>query len=83
MLPEALTLPRPSLAANSVADVTRFFAPSRNLQQAAATIFALSAVLPLLLFLYVVWRFDLIWKTEASLGLLPALSISLLGFFSF
>jgi signal transduction histidine kinase len=80
MLPEAPTLPRPSLAANSVADVTRFFAPSRNLQQAAATIFALSAVLPLLLFLYVVWRFDLIEKTEASLGLLLALAISLLGF---
>lgn len=60
--------------------MSRFFKASRNLQQAAATIFALTAVLPLLLFLYVVWRFDLIGKTEAYLGLFLALLISLLGF---
>jgi signal transduction histidine kinase/CheY-like chemotaxis protein/HAMP domain-containing protein len=53
---------------------------SRKLRHAAATIFALTAILPLLLFLSYLWRFDLLVKTEVQIGLLLALVIALLGY---
>jgi two-component system NtrC family sensor kinase len=53
----------------------------RTLREAASTIFALTSVLPLLVFLYALWHYELLGKTAAQLGLLAALVIALLGFF--
>jgi signal transduction histidine kinase/CheY-like chemotaxis protein len=51
-----------------------------DLRRAAAIIFALVGILPLLLFLFFLWHFDLILRTEAHVGLLMALLIALLGY---
>ena len=53
----------------------------RTLREAASTIFALTGILPLLLFLYFLWHYALLERTAAQLGLLSALVIALLGFF--
>lgn len=58
----------------------RLFSSVMTLRQAAAVIFALTAILPLLVFLSYLWRFDLIGRTDAHIGLLLALVIALLGF---
>jgi signal transduction histidine kinase/HAMP domain-containing protein len=55
----------------------------RRLREAAATIFALSAILPMLLLLLYLWRFDLILQTEVQIGLLLALLVAVLGFVVF
>ncbi len=55
----------------------------QSLRQAAATIFAISAILPLLLLLFYLWRFGLIWQTEIQLGLFLALVVAVLGFLVF
>jgi two-component system NtrC family sensor kinase len=54
-----------------------------KLREAASTIFALTAVLPLLLFVYFMWRFGLLESTEAQVGILFALAIALLGYVLF
>jgi signal transduction histidine kinase/HAMP domain-containing protein len=54
-----------------------------NLRRAAAIIFALVAVLPLLLFVLVLAGADLLGRTEAQVGLLLALLIALLGYVVF
>jgi signal transduction histidine kinase len=54
-----------------------------SLRHAAATIFAITAVLPLLLFLHVLWRFEILAQPEAQVGLFLALIVALLGFVLF
>ncbi len=54
-----------------------------SLREAAGTIFALSAILPLLVLFFLLWRYQLIAKTEARVGLLLALLIAILGFVLF
>ena len=51
-----------------------------RLREAASTIFALTAVLPLLILVYFMWRFGLLQSTEAQLGIVLALIIALLGY---
>ncbi|PYM77863.1 MAG: hypothetical protein DME03_02710 [Candidatus Rokuibacteriota bacterium] len=54
-----------------------------KLREAASTIFSLTAVLPLLIFLYFMWRFGLLESTEVQLGIFFALAIALLGYVLF
>ena len=54
-----------------------------KLREAASTIFALTAILPLLVFVYFMWRFELLESTEAQVGIFCALSIALLGYVLF
>ncbi|OGK99219.1 MAG: hypothetical protein A3E31_09470 [Candidatus Rokubacteria bacterium RIFCSPHIGHO2_12_FULL_73_22] len=54
-----------------------------RLRQASVTIFALTAILPLLLFVFFMWRFERLQETEAQLGVFLALVIALLGFVLF
>ncbi|MBI4610281.1 MAG: GAF domain-containing protein [Candidatus Rokubacteria bacterium] len=61
----------------------RLLSRSRSIREAAATIFAVSSLLPLLVFLYLLWRYELVAETDAQLGLLLALLIALLGFVVF
>lgn len=56
---------------------------SVNLRQVAATIFGLTAILPILLFLFFLWHYDLVRETEAQVGLLLALLVAMLGFVLF
>ncbi len=51
-----------------------------RLREAASTIFALTAILPLLVFVYFMWRFRLLESTEAQLGIFFALAVALLGY---
>ncbi len=51
-----------------------------DLRRAAAIIFALVGILPLLLFLFFLWHFELLGHTEAQVGLLLALLVALLGY---
>jgi len=51
-----------------------------KLREAASTIFALTAILPLLLFVYFMWRFGLLNSTEVQTGIFFALAIALLGY---
>ena len=54
-----------------------------RLREAASTIFALTAILPLLILVYFMWRFGLLESTEAQLGIFLALIIALLGYVLF
>jgi two-component system NtrC family sensor kinase len=54
-----------------------------KLREAASTIFALTAILPLLLFVYFMWRFGLLESTEAQVGIFCALALALLGYLLF
>ena len=56
---------------------------SVKLREAASTIFALTAVLPLLVFVYFMWRFGLLESAEAQIGIFCALAIALLGYVLF
>src|SRR5262252_6497390 len=51
-----------------------------DLRRAAAIIFALVGVLPLLLFVFFVWHFDLAGNPEAQMGLFVALVVAVLGY---
>src|SRR5882672_1842720 len=55
----------------------------RGLQQAASMIFALVAVVPLLIFAYTLHALGAIRSTQAQISLGLALAISLLGFWMF
>lgn len=61
----------------------RLFTGTMTLRRAAATIFALSALLPLLLFFYILWRYELVPYTEVQVGVFLALIVALLGFLVF
>ncbi|MBM3819426.1 MAG: response regulator [Acidimicrobiia bacterium] len=54
-----------------------------SLRRAAATIFALSAILPLLVFFYFLRGSELVAETEVQIGLFVALVTALLGFLVF
>ena len=54
-----------------------------KLREAASTIFALTAILPLLVFVYFMWRFELLASPEAQIGIFFALAIALLGYVLF
>src|SRR5262245_37420299 len=51
-----------------------------SLRKASAMIFALTAMIPLLVLLSLLWRFELVTKPEVQLGLFLALVVALLGF---
>ena len=51
-----------------------------GLRQAAATVFVLTAVLPLLIFTWILHRLNAIHDGEAQIGLILALIVALLGF---
>ncbi len=63
--------------------VRRWLSRTVNLRQAAAIIFALTAVLPLLVILYLLNRVELLRKTEAQASLFLALLIAVFGFVVF
>src|SRR5215468_477274 len=54
-----------------------------SLREAASVVFALVALLPILLFVYLLSRAGLLHSTEAQVGLLAALVVSGLGFVVF
>jgi signal transduction histidine kinase len=54
-----------------------------SLREAASVVFALVALLPILLFVYLLSRHDMLHSTEAQLGLLAAVGVSILGFVVF
>jgi signal transduction histidine kinase len=56
---------------------------SMSLREAASVVFALAALLPILLFVYLFSRHDLLRSTEAQIGLLAAVVVSVLGFIVF
>src|SRR5262245_31200505 len=55
----------------------------QGLRQAAAIIFALVAIVPLLVFAWTLHVLDVIKRTEAQVGLALSLAIALLGFWMF
>ncbi len=57
----------------------RRFSGTVSLREAAGIIFALTAVLPLLIFLFFLNRFDLLTKAEAQISLFLAVVVALLG----
>lgn len=63
--------------------VRRWLSRTVNLRQASAIIFALTAVLPLLVILYLLNRVELLRKTEAQASLFLALLIAVFGFMVF
>jgi signal transduction histidine kinase len=54
-----------------------------SLREAASVVFALVALLPILLFVYLFSRHGMLQSTEAQLGLLAAVGVSILGFVVF
>src|SRR5216683_3069989 len=54
-----------------------------SLREAASVVFALVALLPILLFVYLLSRHEMLHNTEAQLGLLAAITVSILGFLVF
>jgi signal transduction histidine kinase len=54
-----------------------------SLREAASVVFALVALLPILLFVYLLSRHDMLHSTEAQVGLLAAIGVSVLGFVVF
>jgi len=54
-----------------------------DLRRAAAIIFALVGILPLLLFLFFLWHFELLARAEAQAGLFVALLVAVLGYVVF
>jgi len=56
---------------------------SNTLRQAASAVFALTAIVPLLLFVWTVHRLGALSKPQAQVGIGLALAIALAGFFAF
>ncbi|HYM67269.1 MAG TPA: GAF domain-containing sensor histidine kinase, partial [Patescibacteria group bacterium] len=54
-----------------------------SLREAASVVFALVAMLPILLLVYLLSRHDLMRSSEAQIGLLAAIGVSVLGFVVF
>ena len=55
----------------------------QGLRQAAAIIFALVAIVPLLVFAWTLHTLDVVKRTEAQVGLTLSLAVALLGFWMF
>jgi hypothetical protein len=56
---------------------------SNTLRQAASAVFALTAIVPLLLFVWTVHRLGALSKPQAQVGIGLALAVALAGFFAF
>jgi hypothetical protein len=56
---------------------------SRSLQQAASVLFVLMALLPLLIFTWLLYRLDALGHYEAQIGLAVSLALALAGFVIF
>jgi len=56
---------------------------SMSLREAASVVFALVALLPILLLVYLLSRHDLMRSSEAQIGLFAAIGVSVLGFVVF
>jgi hypothetical protein len=56
---------------------------SRSLQQAASVLFVLMALLPLLIFTWLLYRLEALGRFEAQVGLTVALALALAGFVIF
>jgi hypothetical protein len=54
-----------------------------SLREAASVVFGLAAVLPILLFVYLLSRADLLTHGDVQIGLLCAVVVSILGFVVF
>jgi signal transduction histidine kinase len=54
-----------------------------SLREAASVVFALVALLPILLFVYLLSRHGMLYSTEAQIGLVAAVGVSVLGFVVF
>jgi HAMP domain-containing protein len=54
---------------------------AKTLQQAASTIFVLTAILPLLVFMWTLYRLNVLGTPAAQIGLGLSLALALLGFF--
>src|SRR5574341_1136080 len=54
-----------------------------SLHEAASVVFGLAAILPILLFVYLLSRADLLRQNEAQIGLVLAVVVSVLGFLVF
>ena len=54
-----------------------------SLREAASIVFALVALLPILLFVYLLSRHEMLHSTEAQVGLFAAVVVSILGFLVF
>jgi HAMP domain-containing protein len=54
---------------------------AKTLQQAASTIFVLTAILPLLVFMWTLYRLNVLSTPAAQIGLGLSLALALLGFF--
>ena len=54
-----------------------------SLREAASVVFALVALLPILLLVYLLSRYELMRSTEAQIGLFAAIAVSILGFMVF
>src|SRR5215471_1026956 len=57
--------------------------PKMSLREAASVVFGLAAVLPILLFVYLLAHANLLAHTDVQIGLLCALVVSVLGFVVF
>lgn len=62
---------------------TRRRSRTMSLREAASIVFALVALLPILLFVYLLSRHDMLRSSEAQIGLLAAVFVSLVGFIVF
>src|SRR5436309_425165 len=60
--------------------LARFFGGAMGLREAVAVVFALVAVLPTLLLIYLLGPTDLVYRPEARLGLTVALVLSIVGY---
>ena len=59
---------------------TKFLWGTMGLREAVAVVFALVAVLPTLLLVYLLGPTDLVYRPEARLGLTVALVLSIVGY---
>ena len=55
-------------------------ATSSTLRQAASAVFAVTTVVPLLIFVWTLHSLDTLWRPEAQVGLCLALALALLGY---
>jgi len=55
-------------------------AGARTLRQAAAGVFAVTTIVPLLIFVWTLYRLDALYQSYAQIGLALALALALLGF---
>jgi signal transduction histidine kinase len=60
--------------------IEHFFARTVRLREAASTIFALVTLVPFLVLVYFLHRYDALREPEAQIGLLLALALAILGF---